>query len=128
MNSGAPSASSLGTADGVRAVNADLDEQLVRGARRLDPDRLFEFEEVAANQEAWNAAMLLAHAGEFPRFFADEIRRFVADASAPIGRTHQDPQRLAAVSDVRGARDVLVQDMEAAMQELTAAGVPQMMG
>lgn len=86
----------------VRTRNEELDALIAAAMELVDPDRLHELERKPAGQEAWSAAMVLAHLGEFPRFFAGELRRFLADPAAPIGRTHEHPERLAAVAAARG--------------------------
>ncbi len=56
--------------------------------------------------DEWSAAHVLAHVGEFPRFFAADLRRWVTDRRAVLGRTLAHEVRLAAVSDAKvGARD-----------------------
>ncbi|HMC81481.1 MAG TPA: DinB family protein, partial [Acidimicrobiia bacterium] len=79
------------------------------------PDRLG----VAPGGE-WSAAQVLAHLGEFPRFFAGELRRWRDDPSAVIGRTHEHPVRLAAVESPAEAHDELVAGMRSAFAELAA--------
>ncbi|MEV4754435.1 maleylpyruvate isomerase N-terminal domain-containing protein [Micromonospora sp. NPDC049559] len=86
----------------VRARNEELDVLIATVVDRVDPARLHELERKPAGQEAWSAAMVLAHLGEFPRFFAGELRRFLADPAAPVGRTHEHPERLAAVAAASG--------------------------
>lgn len=86
----------------VRSRNEALDKLITATMDRVDPDRLHELERKPPGQEAWSAAMVLAHLGEFPRFFAGELRRFLADPAAPIGRTHEHPERLDAVAAARG--------------------------
>ncbi|WP_422768841.1 maleylpyruvate isomerase N-terminal domain-containing protein [Plantactinospora sp. WMMC1484] len=86
----------------VRGRNQALDDLIADTMELLDPARLHELERKPAGQEAWSAAMVLAHLGEFPCFFAGELRRFLADPAAPVGRTHEHPERLAAVAAARG--------------------------
>jgi hypothetical protein len=81
------------TADEVRAENRRLDAALLACASAFDPARLGH-----APEGEWSAAQVLAHLGEFPRFFAGELRRWKADPSAVIGRTVEHPVRLAAVA------------------------------
>ncbi|MDQ1669934.1 MAG: hypothetical protein QOE40_1995 [Actinomycetota bacterium] len=83
------------SADEVRTVNAELDAALLTTAEQVSPQNLHD---VPAEGE-WSAAQVLAHLGEFPHFFAAELRRWRADPSAVIGRTHDHPARLAAVGD-----------------------------
>ena len=100
----------------VRAENARLDAALLAEAESFDPARL-----TAAPDGEWSAAQVLAHLGEFPRFFAGELRRWQADPAAVIGRTHEHPVRLAAVESPAEALDQLVAGMHSAFAELDAA-------
>jgi hypothetical protein len=104
------------TADEVRAENARLDEALLVEAEAFDPARLTD-----APDGEWSAAQVLAHLGEFPRFFAGELRRWNDDRSAVIGRTMEHPVRLAAVESPADALGELVTGMRSAFAEL--AGV-----
>jgi hypothetical protein len=104
------------TADEVRAENARLDEALLAEAGAFDPARLTD-----APDGEWSAAQVLAHLGEFPRFFAGELRRWYDDRSAVIGRTMEHPVRLAAVESPADALGELVAGMRAAFAELAAA-------
>jgi hypothetical protein len=104
------------TADEVRAENARLDEALLAEAGALDPARLTD-----APDGEWSAAQVLAHLGEFPRFFAGELRRWYDDRSAVIGRTMEHPVRLAAVESPADALGELVAGMRAAFAELAVA-------
>jgi hypothetical protein len=104
------------TADDVRAENRRLDEALVAAAEAFDPSRLGH-----APDGEWSAAQVLAHLGEFPRFFADELRRWRADPSAVVGRTVEHPVRLAAVASPAGALADLLAGMRAAFAELDGA-------
>jgi hypothetical protein len=106
-------------ADEVRAENARLDAALLAEAQSFDPSRL-----TAAPDGEWSAAQVLAHLGEFPRFFAGELRRWQADPAAVIGRTIEHPVRLAAVESPAAALDGLIAGMRAAFAELTAALEP----
>ena len=103
------------TAEDLRSENRRLDEALLAEAEPFDPDRLG----VAPGGE-WSAAQVLAHLGEFPRFFAGELRRWRDDPSAVIGRTHEHPVRLAAVESPAEAHDELVAGMRSAFAELAA--------
>jgi len=103
------------TAEDLRSENRRLDEALLAEAEPFDPDRLG----VAPGGE-WSAAQVLAHLGEFPRFFAGELRRWRDDPSAVIGRTHEHPVRLAAVESPAEALGQLVAGMRAAFAELAA--------
>jgi hypothetical protein len=100
----------------IRAENSRLDEELLAEAEAFDPDRL-----AHAPDGEWSAAQVLAHLGEFPRFFAGELRRWHDDPSAVIGRTHEHPIRLAAVESPAEVLDELVTGMRSALTELAAA-------
>ena len=104
------------TAGEVRAENAALDEALLAEAEAFDPARLSH-----APEGEWSAAQVLAHLGEFPRFFAHELRRWQDDPSTVIGRTMEHPVRLAAVESPADALDELVTGMRQAFEELAAA-------
>jgi hypothetical protein len=104
------------TADELRAENGRLDEALLAEAVAFDPARLG-----AAPEGEWSAAQVLAHLGEFPRFFAGELRRWRDDPSLVVGRTHEHPVRLAAVESPVEALGELVAGMRSAFSELAAA-------
>ena len=91
------------TADELRSENSRLDGELLEAAASVDPAHLH-----FAPDGEWSPAQVLAHLGEFPRFFAGELARWRNDAGAVIGRTHEHPARLAAVADPSGQRDELV--------------------
>jgi hypothetical protein len=103
-------------AQAVRAENARLDEALVAEAEAFDPATLTE-----APEGEWSAAQVLAHLGEFPRFFAGELRRWHDDPAAVIGRTMEHPVRLAAVEAPAEVLAELVAGMRAAFAELAEA-------
>jgi hypothetical protein len=100
----------------LRSRNRFLDEELLAEAEAFDPDRLYE-----APAGEWSAAQVLAHLGEFPRFFAGELQRWRTDPSAVVGRTHEHPVRLAAVASPAQGLSELKADMRAAFAELAAA-------
>ncbi|HEV3364097.1 MAG TPA: DinB family protein [Acidimicrobiia bacterium] len=102
-------------ADEVRAQNARLDEELLAAAESFEPSRL-----TVAPEGEWSAAQVMAHLGEFPRFFAGELRRWRDDPSAVIGRTVEHPVRLAAVESPADVLDELVAGMRSAFAELAA--------
>ena len=104
------------SADEVRAENARLDEALLAEAGAFDPARLTD-----APDGEWSAAQVLAHLGEFPRFFAGELRRWYDDRAAVIGRTMEHPVRLAAVESPADALGELVAGMRSAFAELAGA-------
>ncbi|MFC7550768.1 maleylpyruvate isomerase N-terminal domain-containing protein [Plantactinospora sp. GCM10030261] len=105
----------------LRSRNETLDGLVATTMDLIDPARLHELEPKPAGEEAWSAAMVLAHLGEFPWFFAGELRRFLADPAAPVGRTHEHPERLAAVAAARGrSYEQLRAGVTAAAAELAA--------
>jgi hypothetical protein len=109
-------------ADEVRRRNAELDDRILSIVDLVDPARLHLLEDKPAGEEAWSAAMVLAHLAEFPRFFAADLRRFLADPAAPVGRTHEHPERLAAVAAARDrSLDELRAAVAAAVADLAAA-------
>jgi len=101
------------TADEVRAENGRLDEALLAEAEAFDAARLNH-----APGGEWSAAQVLAHLGEFPRFFAGELRRWKGDPSAVIGRTLEHPVRLAAVASPAEALAQLLTGVRSAFAEL----------
>lgn len=103
----------------VLALNERLDGELLAAAGAVDPARL-----TWAPEGEWSAAQVLAHLGEFPRFFAGELRRWRADPGAVIGRTHDHPVRLAAVADPAGVLVDLVAAAQAAFAELAEVLAP----
>ena len=100
----------------IRAENLRLDEELLAEAEAFDPARLTE-----APEGEWSAARVMAHLGEFPRFFAGELRRWREDPAAVVGRTHEHPVRLAAVASAADALDDVVAAMRVSFRELAAA-------
>lgn len=100
-------------AEEVRAQNQRLDTELLAEAQAADPAGLHR-----APEGEWSLAQVLAHLGEFPRFFAGELRRWRQDPAAVIGRTHEHPARLAAVADPAGQRNELVQSARSAFAVL----------
>ena len=102
-------------AEKIRIENRFLDEELMAEAEMFDPARLSD-----APEGEWSAAQVLAHLGEFPRFFAGELRRWRDDPSAVIGRTLEHPVRLAAVESPAKVLDELVVGMRSAFAELAA--------
>lgn len=103
-------------AEEVRARNRFFDEELLAEAEGFDPERLHE-----APDGEWSAAQVLAHLGEFPRFFAGELQRWRDDPTAVVGRTHEHPVRLAAVSSPAEALSELMAAMRSAFAELAGA-------
>lgn len=109
------------TADEVRARNAALDTELRALAARVPAGALGR----DPGGEEWTLAQLLAHLGEFPSFFADDLGAWLdAGTNAPpqeVGRTLEHPVRLAAVADAEGADPVVLRaDIDSAFAALTA--------
>ena len=103
-------------AEKVRIENRFLDEELLAEAEMFDPERLHE-----APDGEWSAAQVLAHLGEFPRFFAGELQRWRDDPTAVVGRTHEHPARLAAVASPTEALNELMAAMRSAFADLAKA-------
>lgn len=91
------------TADEVRARNAALDAELRALAAQVPAHALGR----DPGGEEWTLAQLLAHLGEFPSFFADDLGAWLdAGTTAPpvkVGRTLEHPGRLSAVAEARRA-------------------------
>ena len=104
------------SADELRAANATLDAALLAEAEGFDPARLTD-----APEGEWSAAQVLAHLGEFPRFFAAELRRWHDDPSAVIGRTMEHPVRLAAVESPADTLAELIAGLRTAFADLAGA-------
>jgi len=100
-------------AEKVRRENRFLDEELLAEAEMFDHQLLHE-----APDGEWSAAQVLAHLGEFPRFFAGELQRWRDDPTAVVGRTHEHPVRLAAVSSPTQALSELMAGMRSAFADL----------
>jgi len=115
-----------------RTLNHDLDVRILSLVDHLDPGQLHTLEPVPEGAEAWSAAIVLGHLAEFPRFFAAELRRFLADPTAPVGRTHEHPERLLALQNAAGrsldelrtAVGAAFADLALALEELTDDHLP----
>ncbi len=106
------------TADEVRARNQELDGELRALAAQISAEALGR----DPGGEEWTVAQLLGHLGEFPRFFADDLSRWLDDPEAAVGRTQEHPVRLAAVEEAQRADlDTLRHEMDEAFDELAAA-------
>jgi uncharacterized damage-inducible protein DinB len=99
------------TAEAVRAHNAALDAELRALAGEVPAEALGR----DPGGDEWTVAQLLAHLGEFPRFFADDLSRWLDDPATPVGRTVEHPARLAAVEEAQSA------DLTALRSEMDAA-------
>ena len=80
-------------AGAVRQSNAALDAELIDQLSRLLA------KEASADHPPgeWDALQVAGHLTEFPAFFALDLRRWLADRSVTVGRTHENAARLAAV-------------------------------
>lgn len=110
----------LSSAAEVRDRNAALDRNLRDLAARIPAEALTR----DPGDDEWTLAQLLAHLGEFPHFFAEDLSGWL-DAgpgrdALPVGRTHEHPVRLAAVSHPPAQLGQLRAGMDAAFQRLAA--------
>lgn len=106
------------SADQVRADNADLDRRLLTLSRNLHIGLLT----ASDDDESWSAAQILAHLGEFPRFFAADLRLMFADPAQPVGRTIEHDERLAAVAAAEGrSLTELIRGLEDAFADMADA-------
>jgi len=104
------------TAEELRARNAEVDMAIIVLAESLRADQL----DATADNE-WSPRQVLAHLGEFPRFFAVDLRSWLLDRSVSVGRTHEHPARLNAVSlESAAGREsgALIAEMREAFAEL----------
>jgi len=103
-------------ADGLRRSNDELDRQIRDLVAQISDDQLGSDPE---NGE-WTLAENLAHIGEFPRYFAREIREMVrSDADVEVGRTHEHPERNEAIAAAAGKdRKQLAEAVTAALDEM----------
>ncbi len=72
----------------------------------------------------WTVTQVLAHTAEYLRYWAAQAVEVAAhgEADRPFGRTHVDPDRIAAVTrHASDSRDVAVSRVRAALVEATAA-------
>lgn len=106
------------TADGVRALNAELDRQLRELADQIDPARLHD----DPGGGEWTLAENLSHIAEFPSWFANDLVAQMRQDGPVVGRTHDHPDRLAAIEAAAGrSLDDLRADLDASLDRL--AGV-----
>ncbi|HLY30353.1 MAG TPA: maleylpyruvate isomerase N-terminal domain-containing protein, partial [Ktedonobacterales bacterium] len=69
--------------------------------------------------DEWTLAELLAHLAEFPRYFADDLALLLRQDAAAVGRTHEHPERLAAVAAAHGRTLASLRaDLDAALDAL----------
>jgi uncharacterized damage-inducible protein DinB len=105
------------TADGVRAFNAELDRQLRALADRIDPSRLHD----DPGGGEWTLAENLAHIAEFPAWFANDLVAQMREERPVVGRTHDHPDRLAAIAAAADrSLDDLRAELDASLDRLTA--------
>jgi len=105
------------TADAVRTLNARLDDELLSLADSVPAADLLR---TPGGQE-WSAGQLLAHAAEFPHFFAADLRRWREDPPAVVGRTHDHEARLTAVDDPFQGLELAVAAVREALADLAGA-------
>jgi len=99
----------------VVALNEELDRLLLVALARAD------LEERPESPDSWGGIEVAAHLAEFPRFFAEELKRLSADAAAIIGRTHEHEARLNAIAAARFLDRAQVKaDVETAFAGLAA--------
>lgn len=104
------------TAQELRRVNSELDAALLRLVTSSS--------QVAMHtpvEPEWSVLQVVVHLGEFPHFFAKDLRRWQRDRSAVMGRTHEHPARLAAVAETHAAQmglDSLTARAHAALADL----------
>lgn len=108
------------TAEAVRSRNTELDAALFAAAEAVATNRLH----AVPPGDEWSPAHLLAHLGEFPLFFAAELRRWHGDRDAVVGRTHEHPGRLAAIRDEAVRRVTLPELIEQARRALAELAEP----
>lgn len=110
------------TADGVRARNTDLDDDLRAIVREITADVLHR----DPGGGEWTLGQQLGHIDEFPRFFAADLGAWLdaveAGTTEPeVGRTQDHPVRLGAVDRASGTQlEALRTGVEAAFQQLAA--------
>ncbi len=85
-------------ADAVRSANDVLDERL----RAIAGDIPAELLHVDPGNGEWTLAENLAHVAEFAGFFAADLAAQLNDEGATVGRTHEHPDRNAAIALARG--------------------------
>ncbi len=108
-------------ADTIRALNQELDREILAvDVSEVRLDAVPDLRE-PDGAVAWSAAQVLAHLGEFPHFFATELRRWHNDPAQVVGRTHADPTRLAAVAKPASQADQLRRAVVAAFDDLADA-------
>lgn len=71
----------LGSADAVRRRNEDLDRQLLGLFDAAPGERIHE-----SFGDEWTVARNLAHIAEFPRYFARQLREWIAGDRVVVGR------------------------------------------
>lgn len=81
-------------------------EVLTTWARSVDPDDLYR----PPPDGEWTVMENLVHVVEFLPYWAEQLHQVIAHPGEPFGRTHEDPERIAAVED--HARDALPEVLE----------------
>lgn len=80
---------------------ADMVQELRDWASRLDEGTLY----AEPPTGEWTVMENLVHVVEFLPYWAQQLHRVIESPGEPFGRTHEDPERIAAVED--HARDLL---------------------
>src|SRR5256885_9988638 len=101
------------------------------GARILAP--VATVPEEALHREAedgWSAAHVLAHVAEFVRYWASQAETVAARErqDLPFGRTHDDPERIAAIEERwREGGERLASGLRSALEQCVATlrGIPE---
>jgi hypothetical protein len=97
--------------------NAQLDAELFSEIDATDPEAL----NAAPAPGEWCLAELYAHLGEFPSFFAEQLRQWLADAETQIGREIDHPGRLAAIADSERSLAALAVSVRSAFNDMAEA-------
>jgi len=91
--------------DYVGEINESL-RGLVAQYKDRDPADLY----LRPEPEEWSVIEILAHVAEFPPYWLKAFLQVIQNPGQPFGRTHTDPQRIAAVAN--HAQDALPLTLE----------------
>lgn len=107
-----------GSADAVRAANAELDSRLRALAAAIPAERL----DSDSGDGQWTLAENLVHIAEFCRYFAVDLTAQLEHEGATVGRTHEHPGRLAAIALAKGRQlEELRTALDTALDTLAAS-------